>query len=118
MAASNRRIINRIPVDFRVDYISSGDYVISCSKNVSVDGMFINTDSPPPSGTHLNLIFPLDGHLEVEVLALVVWNRRKNDFQKPGMGVQFLSPLPQEVKKSFFKDIDRIVILSDKGINA
>jgi len=118
MAASDRRIINRYPVDFRVDYINSGDYVISCSKNVSMDGMFINTSSPPPAGTHVNLIFPVEDHLEVEVSALVVWNRRESDFQKAGMGVQFLSPLPQEVKKNFFKNIDRIVILSDKGINA
>jgi len=118
MAASDRRIINRFPVDFRVDYINSGDYVISCSKDISMDGMFINTDSPRPAGTHVNLIFPLDDHMEIEVSALVVWNRLKNNFQKAGMGVQFLSPLPQEVKKNFFRNIDRIVILSDKGINA
>ena len=118
MAASDRRIINRYPIDFRVDYINSGDYVISCSRDISMDGMFINTDSPPPAGTHVNLIFPLDGHLEVEVSALVVWNRQKSDFKKTGMGVQFLTPLPQEVKNNFFKNIDRIVILSDKGINA
>ena len=118
MAASDRRIINRIPVDFRVDYIHSGDYMISCSKNMSMDGMFINTDSPPPVGTHVNLIFPVDDNLEAEVAALVVWHKEKNNFRKPGMGVQFLAPLPQVIKQSFLKDIDRLVILSDRGINA
>jgi hypothetical protein len=54
----------------------------------------------------------------VEVAALVVWNREEESYQKPGMGIQFLSPLPQTVKKSFLKDIDRIVILSEKGISA
>ena len=118
MASSDRRIITRFPVDFKVDYIHAGDYMISCSKDISMDGMFINTNSPPPVGTHVNLIFPSEDHLDVEVSALVVWNREKSTYQKPGMGVQFLAPLPQTVKKNFLKDIDRIVILSEKGISA
>ena len=83
-----------------------------------MDGMFINTNSPPPVGTHVNLIFPSEDHFDVEVSALVVWNREESSYQKPGMGVQFLTPLPQTVKKNFLKDIDRIVILSGKGISA
>jgi len=119
MATSDRRIIQRFPVDFRVDFIHAGDYMISCSKDISMDGMFINTNSPAPVGTHVNLIFPTDErHHEVEVAALVVWNREKSTYQKSGMGVQFLSPLPHMVKKNFLKDIDRIVILSEKGISA
>ena len=118
MATSDRRFIQRFPVDFRVDFIHAGDYMISCSKDISMDGMFINTNTPPPVGTHVNLIFPADDKLEVEIAALVVWNREKSSYQKPGMGVQFLTPLPQTVKKNFLKDIDRIVILSEKGINA
>jgi len=118
MATSDKRNIKRFPVEFRVDFIHAGDYMISCSKDISMDGMFINTISPAPVGTHLNLIFPAGGHHEAEVAALVVWNREKSSYQKPGMGVQFLSPLPQTVKKNFLKHIDRIVILSDKGISA
>jgi len=118
MASSDRRIIKRFPVDYRVDFIHAGDYMITCSKDISMDGMFINTNSPPPVGTHVNLIFPADDHLEVEVSALVVWNRMKTRYQRPGMGVQFLSPLPQTVKSNFLKDVDRIVILSEKGISA
>jgi len=117
MATSDRRIIGRFPVDFRVDFIHAGDYMISCSKNISMDGMFINTDSPAPVGTHVNLIFPAEGKHEMEVAALVVWNREESSYQKPGMGVQFLSPLPQTVKKNFLRHIDRIVILSGKGIS-
>ena len=118
MASSDRRFINRFPVDFRVDFIHAGDYMISCSKDISMDGMFINTNVPAPVGTHVNIIFPAEEHLDVEVSALVVWNREESSYQKPGMGVQFLSPLPQTVKKNFLKDIDRIMILSDKGISA
>jgi uncharacterized protein (TIGR02266 family) len=118
MATSDRRIIQRFPVDFRVDYIHAGDYMISCSKDISMDGMFINTKSPAPPGTHVNLIFPAEGNHEVEVAALVVWCREQSSYQKQGMGVQFLSPLPQAVKTSFLKNIDRIVILSEKGISA
>ena len=118
MASSDRRIINRFPVDFRVDFIHAGDYMISCSKNISMDGMFVNTKSPAPVGTMVNLLFPAGDHLEVEVSALVVWSREESGYQKPGMGVQFLSALPQTVKKNFLKDIDRIVILSETGITA
>ena len=118
MASSDRRFIRRFPVDFRVDFIHAGDYMISCSSDVSMDGMFINTNSPAPVGTHVNLIFPTGDHYDVEVSALVVWNREKSSYQKEGMGVQFLSPLPQTVKKDFLKDIDRIVILSEKGMSS
>ena len=118
MASSDRRLIKDFPVDFRVDFIHAGDYMISCSQDVSMDGMFINTNSPPPVGSHVNLIFPAEDHLDVEVSALVVWNRKESGYQNSGMGVQFLSPLPQTVKKNFLKDIDRIVILSEKGISA
>ncbi len=118
MATSDRRIIQRFPVDFRVDFIHAGDYMISCSKDISMDGMFINTNTPAPVGTHVNLIFPGEGSHEVEIAALVVWNREESSYQKPGMGVQFLSPLPQTVKKGFLSDIDRIVILSEKGVSS
>jgi len=118
MATRDRRIIQRFPVDFRVDFIHAGDYLISCGRDISMDGMFINTISPAPVGSHVNVIFPVEGKHEVEVTALVVWNREKSSYQKPGMGVQFLSALPQTVKKNFLKHIDRIVILSEKGISA
>jgi uncharacterized protein (TIGR02266 family) len=118
MATSDRRIIKRFPVDFRVDFIHAGDYMISCSQDISMDGMFINTKTPPPAGTHVNIIFPVEEHHDVEVSALVVWSREQSSYQKSGMGIQFLTPLPQTVKKSFLKDIDRIVILSEKGISA
>ena len=81
-----------------------------------MDGMFINTTSPAPIGTHVNLIFPSEDKHEIEVAALVVWNREKSSYQKSGMGVQFLTPLPQAVKTHFFKYVDRLVILSEKGV--
>jgi uncharacterized protein (TIGR02266 family) len=118
MATSDRRIIMRFPVDFRVDFIHGEDYFIPCSRNISMDGMFINTTSPAPIGTHVNLIFPSEDKHEIEVAALVVWNREKSSFHKPGMGVQFLSPLPQNVKKHFIKCVDRLVILSERGLTS
>ena len=43
MASSDRRFIKDFPVDFRVNFIHAGDYMISCSQDVSMDRMFINT---------------------------------------------------------------------------
>ena len=38
MSADNRRSEERVPVDFQVDYIHEGDYVLSFSKNISLGG--------------------------------------------------------------------------------
>jgi uncharacterized protein (TIGR02266 family) len=118
MATSDRRIIQRFPLDFRVDFIHDGDYIISCSKDISMDGMFISTSNPPPVGTHVNLIFSSEGHLDIEVTALVVWIKKSTMYRNPGMGVQFLSSLPKQVKKNILKNIDQVMILGDNNKSA
>lgn len=118
MATSDRRIIHRFPLDFRVDFIVDGNYIISCSRDISLDGMFICTRNPPPVGSHVNLIFPGEGNLDIEVTALVVWSKGKDRYRNSGMGVQFLSTLPQPVKKNILKNVDRVMILGDNGKSA
>ncbi|MDX1775371.1 MAG: PilZ domain-containing protein, partial [Desulfobulbales bacterium] len=67
MSDSNRRIEERAPVDFQVDYIKEGDYVLSFSKNISLGGMFICTPDPPEPGSNLKLIFPVEEFYQTEV---------------------------------------------------
>lgn len=118
MASSDRRIIQRFPLDFRVDFVHDTHYIITCSRDVSMDGMFISTSNPPPVGSHVNMIFPGEGDLDIEVAALVVWTKGIGQYKNSGMGVQFLSALPQPVKKNILKNIDRVMILGENGKTA
>ena len=118
MATSDRRIIQRFPLDFRVDFIHDGDYIISCSRDISMDGMFIRTTDPPPVGSHVNLIFPGEGGFDIEVAALVVWTKAADQQRKSGMGVQFLASLPKLVKQNILKNVDQVMILGENGKNA
>ncbi len=45
-----RRGNQRIPSKFEINYVNEGDYLISYSKDLSVDGMFVSTNSPPAVG--------------------------------------------------------------------
>jgi hypothetical protein len=101
-----------------VDYVHDGHYIISCSKDISMDGMFISTSNPPPVGSHVNLIFSGDGNHDIEVTALVVWSKEKGRYRNSGMGVQFLASLPQPVKRNILKNIDRVMILGDNDKSA
>ncbi len=83
-----------------------------------MDGMFVSASNPPPVGSHVNLIFPDEGDLDIEVAALVVWTKGIGQYKNSGMGVQFLSALPQPVKKNILKNIDRVMILGENGKTA
>lgn len=101
----------RIPANFKVDYIHKGDYILSFNKNISVDGMFICTEDPPPVGQHLELIFSIGEVQEVEVAAIVVWVNMSGPGKEKGMGVQFLSPLSPELKENIVQIVDRVAVL-------
>ena len=113
MTTENRRVDERVPVDFKVDFIHEGDYVLSFSKNISLGGMFLCTPDPPDPGSRLKLIFPLDEHYQAEVMAVVVWVNRGAGAGETGMGVQFLSQLPFNLKESIMKNVKRVEILKE-----
>ncbi len=48
MSSLERRINQRIPAEFQVNYVHDGDYLISQSRDISIDGMFICTQNPAP----------------------------------------------------------------------
>jgi len=113
MSDSNRRIEERAPVDFQVDYIHEGDYVLSFSKNISLGGMFLCTPDPPEAGSKVKLIFPVEEYYQTEVMAIVVWVNRSPGAGETGMGVQFLSPLSSNLKENIMKHIKRVEILKE-----
>jgi hypothetical protein len=113
MSTDNLRIEERIPIEFQVDYIHAGDYVLSFSKNISLGGMFLCAPDPLEPGSKLKLVFPVEEYYQAEVMAVVVWVNRSPKVERIGMGVQFMSPLSADLKKSIMKNITRIEILKE-----
>lgn len=59
-------------------------------ENVSLGGIFLNTDDPLPIGTPVDVRFSVsegDGHGRVVARGVVRWNRSR--FQPRGMGLEF-----------------------------
>ena len=116
MASANRRIGVRVPANFKVDYIHRGNYIISFNRDISVDGMFICTKDPPSVGSHLKLIFSIGELQEVEVSAIVIWVNSSGAKVDTGMGVQFLSPPPPQLKKNIVQVVDRVAVLKENAL--
>ena len=113
MSTDNLRTEERVPIEFQVDYIHEGDYVLSFSKNISLGGMFLCAPEPLEPGSRLKLVFSVEEYYQAEVMAVVVWVNRSPKVEKIGMGVQFMSPLSSDLKKSIMKNITRIEILKE-----
>ena len=113
MSTENNRTENRVPVEFQVNYIHEGDYVLSFSKNISLGGMFLCAPDPLEPGSKLKLVFPVNEHYQAEVMAVVVWVNDSLKAGRMGMGVQFISPLSKDLKESIMEKIKRIEILKE-----
>ena len=68
-----RRVNERVSVKFKINYIHAGDYLISNSKDISVSGMFIYTENPPPIGETITLAFSLEDTEELNFLK-ILWH--------------------------------------------
>lgn len=109
MAFAQRRSQHRVAARFKVDYAHEDNYLISYSKDISIDGMFICTKNPPAVGTYLRLVFSIEGIHEVMVGARVVWAAATGT-DNPGMGVKFLDP-PEHLKEAVLDMVNRIAIV-------
>lgn len=109
MPNDERRIQIRIPAEFAINYIHDGDYLISKTKNISVDGMFIHTEEPPPVGDTIQLTFRLDASGETKINAMVQWINGSKSGLDAGMGVQFIKP-PKKLQDKILQYVKRIAI--------
>jgi uncharacterized protein (TIGR02266 family) len=102
--ALSRRNVQRIPVQLLVDYQANGTYLFDFCRDLGAGGVFIQTESPLPIGSSLDLTFTIPDSKETLITkGEVIWvqdnlKQRKDAF--PGMGVQF----------SQFSDKDRKVL--------
>ena len=113
MTTASNRIDERAPVNFEVYYIHKEDYILSFSRNISLGGMFLITADPPEPGRKVKLIFPVEEFYQAEVLAIVIWVNRTTHIEENGMGVQFLSPLPSNLKETIMRYVKRVEIVKE-----
>jgi uncharacterized protein (TIGR02266 family) len=110
MTKTERRSTQRVSAKYEINYIHEGDYLISFSKDISVDGMFIQTDNFPDVGDTTKLTFSIGNLNKVSVNAKVVWVNDVESTKDAGMGVQFINP-PTHLKDAILKIVNRVAVL-------
>jgi len=59
--------------------------------NLSVGGVFVNSQHAPKVGTRVNVLLELPGHGECKLKGRVVWAQASGPgVDEPGMGIEFL----------------------------
>lgn len=110
-----RRAAPRVSAQVKVDYSHEGNFLISYTKNLSVDGMFVKADKPAPAGSYVKLIFSIEDLHEIAVSARVVWSAPGDESLEPGMGLQFLDP-PEILREAVLRVVGRIAVLEDMAV--
>ncbi len=96
-----RRTNKRLPIRVMVEYNSTEDFLIDYTANVSIGGMFLQTDEPLALGTRFRLRFRIpDRRKPIETYGIVRWvvTPEESGPMVPGMGVQFDGLLPADRK--------------------
>jgi len=85
------RTTKRLPVRVMVEYESIEDFLIDYTANISIGGMFIQTDKPLPVGTRFRLRLQIPERSKpIETFGEVCWAMTDNAFgAQQGMGIRF-----------------------------
>lgn len=88
--AVERRRSPRSPLVVRVSYSTVDALFSEFSRNINEGGLFIETDSPPPTDTRVALEFQLPGcDAPIQARGRVAWIRPASAEGPAGMGVEF-----------------------------
>ena len=112
MATEERRGTVRHPARVQVDYEHEGTYLISHTRDISPDGIFLRTRKPLPVGSTARLVFQVAELHEVVVTGMVVWTPTPGSTAEPGMGLQFVE-LPDSLRKALLEVVHRIAVLPE-----
>ena len=93
-----RREHDRVAVCLEVDYRCDDTFLFAYITDMSAMGIFIQTTSPRPPGTLLNLRFRKQDGARLDVDGRVVWVNHPHGAESinPGMGVQFVDLTPAQ----------------------
>jgi type IV pilus assembly protein PilZ len=91
-----RREHTRIAMCLEVDYRCDETFLFAYITDMSAMGIFIQTTSPQPAGTLLNLRFHTQDGARMDIDGRVIWvnHPRGANSINPGMGVQFVDLQP------------------------
>ena len=109
MAGSERRESRRAPLKFGINYLQEGDFLISYSRDISADGMFINTENPLPANQRVTLTFSLEGSDAFTVDARVIWAHREGEKKDHGMGVKFIQPT-KKLQSAILSIVNKVAV--------
>ena len=107
--SSDRRYQRRLPIRITVEYADLEDFLTDYTANLSIGGMFIETEEPLGVGTHFRLRFSVPNReAPIDTIAEVRWSqaRKPSSPLSPGMGVRFreLSPDDREAVQEMLSD--------------
>lgn len=114
MVSSDRRFMKRTPIHLEINYIQEGDFLISHSKDLSADGMFINTEKPSPVDELITLKFTLGKTGEYTIQARVVWVNASENKKNSGMGVKFIDTT-DEFKSAILSVVNKVAVIEENG---
>lgn len=99
-SGADRREFERVFIDLEVDYKCEETFLFAYITDISEMGIFIQTNTPEPPGTRLNLRFtpprfeePLE--LEGEVIWINPYRPGDRENLNPGMGIRFVGLTPE-----------------------
>ncbi len=107
---SERRDTTRIPARFEVRYIQEGDFLISLSNNISIDGMYFHTEEPLRVGEITQLSFSIGDLIGETVNVQVMWVTKRDETGRPGVGVRFIDP-PAHLQEEILRLINRVALI-------
>jgi type IV pilus assembly protein PilZ len=95
LGGRDRRQFERVLVDLEVDYRCEDTFLFAYITDISAMGIFVQTRSPEPPGTRLNLRFSVPSlahafELEGEVIWINPYRPGDRDNLNPGMGIRFV----------------------------
>ena len=97
-----RRVMKRIPAAFEAGKLRGKGHI----KNISKEGLFLRTNTLPPSGSPVRVVFHDRHGSKVEVRGTVRWTTAQlppEEKAKPGFGV-YIEPGNDEFSE-FFENI-------------
>ena len=86
----DRRRYPRLKIELDVDVTSEHNFYSTHTRDISEGGLFVDTDTPLPVGTKVQVQLNLDG-LAIEADARVAWQFRDAHGRVDGLGLRFQS---------------------------
>jgi len=113
---SERRIYERVDVEWSVDCETEETFLYASITNISEMGIFVATHEPLEVGTRLTLRFALPGEeAPFSLLGQVQWVnpiRMLSDNPNPGMGIRFVD-LSSENRERIINSVRTIAYVRD-----